>query len=925
MKNPDKVFFHLKFKKLNMAKIRKIEELIVELQKAFGIDRLSSIDKKKLLDVDLDNKEFNLMIQEMIDSILDELDLSSANAPYFLENILEIINRCNEINRHIYTMNAEQKYIDWLYTGFVYIPLFAHLFASMQSDNKLDKGMPGHLFWYLPLWNPKTQKTSWPINNVMKWLSDILGDTTDAEKYSPLCNGEEDKLDTIIRTLKNWEQTSTIPKSSKQIKEVFRDNVTLNFRGSFNLPIDIELKEQIIYTVQFIKQKSLADVEICEEFCLKIEDWESLRRINEQNELPEPLQSVAEYFIHRIKERYQKPSISLIRQRLLIARASQHICKKINSYFSEPKQIKNSVDQLSPQSLQLINLFQFTYNQIIENLKGNIPSQPELIAINDVFNQTILSVIFEPAAFTPYNYISYLCNLDNTKKVTIKDIFFSDEQSFAQSLEQYKNLFDEQRIEYEYHAQFKQLLNHKQAILPFINKLPNTNVLLDFLKMDNLSNKNYSYLLEKISNSKLSPQQNIAFIIVQIRAHFENFKTRNSKVILALLQQIDFNSPSPETKFHMGLAFYWKARYLINMNQFENALQNLKQAYQYATEYHFGDYLGRISTELFALEVCLNGLSNKSCSKYYYNMHLYGMFTRKIPTNIEDTAQYLREYLPDQIYKPYTGIEKVSITHNLLTIEQFKKLTAIFMTPSLSLEDSSEELNQFILKYKEILNQRPSRNFRKDSLILCFQKMFNQMLSIDKYIPMPLKDEQHRIKQILISKSFPLLHEMIQQLPNLAREVDLKNQSPLIFAAAYNHLETVRVLLPLYNIKNEDYLNIQDYIGRTALHAAVRHADGKILELLLRENRLNSKLTSDEGNNALQLTIRFGHFNNVVTLMNYDSSLSLHKNIYQQNAIELTQYIIDDYDNFIAMMKEHGQITPDKSEYQKIFEYLEKY
>ncbi|WP_213417277.1 ankyrin repeat domain-containing protein [Wohlfahrtiimonas chitiniclastica] len=835
MKNPDKVFFHLKFKKLNMAKIRKIEELIVELQKAFGIDRLSSIDKKTLLDVDLDNKEFNLMIQEMIDSILDELDLSSANAPYFLENILEIINRCNEINMHIYTMNAEQKYIDWLYTGFVYIPLFAHLFASMQSDNKLDKGMPGHLFWYLPLWNPKTQKTSWPINNVMKWLSDILGDTTDAEKYSPLCNGEEDKLDTIIRTLKNWEQTSTIPKSSKQIKEVFRDNVTLNFRGSFNLPIDIELKEQIIYTVQFIKQKSLADVEICEEFCLKIEDWESLRRINEQHELPEPLQSVAEYFIHRIKERYQKPSISLIRQRLLIARASQHICKKINSYFSEPEQIKNSVDQLSPQSLQLINLFQFTYNQIIENIKGDTPSQPERIAINEIFNQTILSIIFKRAAFTPDNHISYLCNLDNTKKVTIKDIFFSNEQSFAQSLEQYKNLFDEQRIEYEYHSQFKQLLNHKQAILPFINKLPNTNVLLDLLKMDNLSNKNYSYLLEKISNSKLSPQQNIAFIIVQIRAHFENFKTRNSKVILALLQQIDFKNPSPETKFHMGLAFYWKARYLMNMNQFEDALQNLKRAYQYATEYHFGDYLGLISRELFALEICTHGLS-KNCNKYYYNMLQYNFIENKDLKTIEDAAQYFREFLPNTIYKPYIGIEKVSITHNVLAIEPFKKLTAIFMNPSLSLEDSSEELDQFILKYKEILNQRPSRNFRKDSLILTFQKMFNHIFNMGTNIPIELKAEQHRIKQMLISKSIPLLHKMILQLPNLAREVDLKNQSPLIFAAAYNNLETVRILLPLYNIKNEDYLNIQDYIGRTALHAAVRHADGKILELLLNGN-----------------------------------------------------------------------------------------
>lgn len=886
-----------------MAYIRKTEELIVELQKAFGIDRLSSIDKKKLLNVDLDNKTFNLMLQEIIGSILDELDFSPTNAPYFLEKIARIIDHCNEINHHIYTMNAEQKYVDWLYTGFIHIPLFAHLFASMQSDNKLDKGMPSHLFWYLPFWNPQTQKTSWPINNVMKWLNDLLGDTTDAEKYSPLCSGEEDKLDTIIRTLKNWEQTPTTPKSSKQIKEIFRDNVTLNFRGTFNLPVDIELKEQIIYTVQFIKQKSLDDTEICEEFCLKIEDWESLKQSNKQHKLPKSLQSVAEYFIYRVQERYQEPSISLIRQRLLIARASQDICKKINTYFSETEQIKRAQDQLSPQSLQLIKLFQFAYNQIIENLKGNTPSQPELIAINEVFNQTILSVIFERAAFTPYNYINYLCNLDNTKKVTIKDIFFSNEQSFAQSLEQYKNLFDEQAIEYEYHSQFEQLLNNKQAILPFINKLPNTNVLLDFLKMDNLSNKNYSYLLEKISHSKLSPQQNIAFIIVQIRAHFENFKTRNSKVILTLLQQIDFNNPSPETKFHMGLAFYWKARYLINMNQFEDALQSLKQAYQYAAEYHFGDYLGRISTELFALEVCLNGLS-KSCSKYYYNMHLYGMFTEKTPIYIEDTAQYLREYLPDQIYKPYTGIEKISITHNLLAIEPFNKLTDIFMNRSLSFEDSSEELNQFILKYKEILNQRPSRNFRKDSLILTFQKMFNQML---------------------ISKSFPLLHEMIQQLPNLAREVDLKNQSPLIFAAAYNNLETVRVLLPLYNIKNEDYLNIQDYIGRTALHAAVRHSDGEILKLLLNEDRLNSKLKSDEGNNALQLTIRFGHFNNVVTLMNYDSSLSLNKNIYQQNALKLTQYIISDYDNFTDMMKAHGQTTPDKSEYQKIFEYLEKH
>lgn len=46
MKNPKKVFFQLNINKLFMAKIRKTEEFIVELQKAFGIEALSSIDKK---------------------------------------------------------------------------------------------------------------------------------------------------------------------------------------------------------------------------------------------------------------------------------------------------------------------------------------------------------------------------------------------------------------------------------------------------------------------------------------------------------------------------------------------------------------------------------------------------------------------------------------------------------------------------------------------------------------------------------------------------------------------------------------------------------------------------------------------------------------------------------------------------------------
>src|SRR3546814_6968971 len=150
----------------------------------------------------------------------------------------------------------------------------------------------------------------------------------------------------------------------------------------------------------------------------------------------------------------------------------------------------------------------------------------------------------------------------------------------------------------------------------------------------------------------------------------------------------------------------------------------------------------------------------------------------------------------------------------------------------------------------------------------------NWLKAHEKKINKNLKDARRNSILMVWMKLFPLLRSdiranmstcigvLLDAWPAQARIADFKGQTPLMLAADGGDTELVRLLAPLSDV------DAQDYLGRTAMHAAASGRSPDCVQLILeRQPHVADKLADAEKNTALHTARSEEHTSELQSLL----------------------------------------------------------
>lgn len=277
---------------------------------------------------------------------------------------------------HNRTDKNEEKEIDWFLLKHFVVPFFAVRISQEFStyNHRIDIGLRGSDFWYLPSFDTDTKKIKFPLNKVMDWFIDLYGGSNQDFYVNRHCETSYDEnpigFDIKEGTLKKWHKQFVLPKY-KNIKAF--SAYKFNYKGIIEIDEALSLEERLSLTMQFITSKSLDP----ERLRLEIPDFNNLIDKAYENNISH---IEKEKFILYITQRWAKPSTEQLKSILLVARVSQACYKDLLEYFKISIKTKSYEENCI---LQLIDFFCVIYNLIIGSKKNPIPDfyQPYLYKI----------------------------------------------------------------------------------------------------------------------------------------------------------------------------------------------------------------------------------------------------------------------------------------------------------------------------------------------------------------------------------------------------------------------------------------------------------------------------------------------------------------------------------------------------------------
>lgn len=298
-------------------------------------------------------------IEHIINNIHKEIESLTINF-YIKDTIDEFMNHYDYITKEIYGAYDEnrEKEIDWLLLKHFVVPFFAIRISQNTSFymDRIDKGLPGGDFWYLPTFESNNSKIHFPLNKLMRWFIDLHGGSNQKfyflEKYKFNENNEFNISDS---TLKDWHDNFVIPKI-ETIKEF------ASFKFQYN-GVFIKNKDDPFKSAKdFIKAKSLT----IDELKLEIPNKDNIIDRLYSDTLTD---EEKERFVLYIEERWKEPTSQQIESLFTISRVLQKCYKDLCSHFNVKEEDKSIDDN---KILQLVSFFAFIYNTEIElKINGN--------------------------------------------------------------------------------------------------------------------------------------------------------------------------------------------------------------------------------------------------------------------------------------------------------------------------------------------------------------------------------------------------------------------------------------------------------------------------------------------------------------------------------------------------------------------------
>ena len=646
-----------------MSTIPNLEKILLEAEKCFGFPVGSG--SKKFTTLGISIEKHDKKVAKILMEILEALELDEEETQYFYGSIMSWFQFYKRIELNLWTHNAENKQIIWFFLGYVFIPFIARTAANWNIDGAKGKGMP-NVFWYLPrseiVNGSKTLVL--PIQQMMKWLEDLLGQPMDRIKES--LDGQSIEPESVERTLYNW-KGGILPEADK-INQYFANKTKWSFKGCYEPKTNKSLEEKFRESYDFLKDEKHLDTEgVRDQLLLANRRLDSIfaRKPSDEDK---------ELFIEATAERYAIPTMSILRKRFRLARAGQDAYQKLLEILCpdvEPTETDPSKNKL----LQLINQYQRIFNLTTEAFNQCGPNQPledqwfdkQLYDFEKM--TTLLSIA--PSKQSEYtaellgDYLSDIFkNLD--KPSALEDHYpdYSDGEDIRQ-----KALFHLDRLNQHIIVQnnvFSLLKELQRGNTPWkiLQKHDDPEVLSRALA-DKPAPKVASLLLKRLEEVTVEPQAELFLIMFKLDIYLNKKQGRDKSTRQTV--EIFLNQAKKNVRYSKWEAVFlqYKAKHYLAINEFGTskglAEKYFKEALEACERNNYGPLRGEIARDAFATLVSSGKLIVNNHEKYYRNLLRYtevgGTYV-----SIENAAKDLHKYFWENLYDPYPKVKKLKPT-----------------------------------------------------------------------------------------------------------------------------------------------------------------------------------------------------------------------------------------------------------------------
>lgn len=832
-----------------MATIPTFEELLLEVHQSLGL-RFNQKDKNKLPRLEKPLADHLARVERLLDDIFTTFNLDGPARADAMANVQEWSNFDKSVELETWTFGADQRQVVWLLAGHSYAAALGRRLASWTLHERLDKGMPGGRFWYLPTERMRhgERHLVMPVAQVVDWLRDLLGAPMEQARVGlggQAAQARQQRIDdakeetdvyaSIARELENWRR-GKLPHAST-IEKYFPDDAQLAFKGAIPASSDLPLPARLRASIDFVTAKGLNADALRDEIPMTQPGMLEAVLASQSSD------DEAQRFVELVEERFSAPSMATVRRRLLVARMVQDGYRRLGRFLLGDEFDEDCADPARNKVLQLIMLFKLGYNLTIQ-AAGKSDDLLEQDAWFDSqlppwHKEGIFLAIAPSRHATGAHELSELLTRAFAQMVPgspLDDLFGHDEVS-AMAIVQRECLRlvarDEER------AAVRSCIESLARGAPFrkLQQLTSYWVATEVAQCSELPLRVREMACARAGELAVTPSGELGAIILQLHALFHRGRVdrpRDTRQrVERLLAQAEAN---PAFREWEAVVLQYKARHHLAANEFEAARKLFDAALDACQVRNYGTMRGEIARDAFAVVVERPpvGFSLGNYEGYMRNMLAFGALfpndDRSLPT-LEDTACEVSEYFWEHLYAPYPGEraeEPLARRHTEVVVGS--------ETRELILHADWGGLDAWMGRNAE-LRDKQLRHVRGETVLMIWLRGLYQ-----------LRTQKSRIQELgPIEVVAPIANTLARNLreailrvvskwPKLVNLADFKKQTPLLLAARNGDAAMVDVLLAAG--ADADW---RDFQGKSAMDLAQESGGSRCVEVL----RIHGKCQPD--------------------------------------------------------------------------------
>ena len=675
-----------------MARIPLFPEVLLKVYKCIGESEQNPLkppDQKKYRSaVELSYEKQATDSAKLLKHIMDELNLDDDGIRDALGNIIdEWIPFNKDLEMATWTHQASRQQVIWHLLCYSYAPLLGRRLALWQLDGVTDPGMPAHEFWYLPQISPDTQQLRLPVERVLDWWLDLMGDTKAVKDSIDLEQNQshDDRADSVERSLKYWRAGDTLP-NLKTIEEYFSDEICFQYKNAIEIkyPEDQSVSVELFHSVlAYIKNRGVSEADLLKQIPVNEEKLQRMlhKPVNDDSDIT-PLHAG---FVREIVQRYQAPNNRTLRQRMKVARLSQDGYLKLQKYLSPGVGIKEA-DPTVNKILQAIDVYMDAYRTTVDcsiNVEGPFrETYEQRTSLENRVQEDYLSRLRKQEfAYFVGNvplYAQFECfaaispGFDDkggtavgarlsrkfeplTVDSPLPDLWLPDDAAWVERTEHQQRDHAQRENKFNQLRESLALGTHAQVLPDVTDPM----VLAQAMEIHTLNNQQYGALVLRVEKLALTQAQRIPIIRAKLRRALllPNQRKWNLKTKDYVDRLITAFEDNPHRADAEPYYLHYKARHLLCSNQFEEAAEVFEQARTYSLERNCGRLTGEIALNAFALLVGMNQYIPNQHESYYRYVIEYPVV--EFPaTEKHVVVEWMRNYFWKDLYRRYPGIPK---------------------------------------------------------------------------------------------------------------------------------------------------------------------------------------------------------------------------------------------------------------------------